>query len=518
MERKKNTVRNIIWGTVNKIITIIVPFIMRTMIIKILGSEYLGLNSLFTSILQILNLTELGINSAIVFCMYKPIAQNDTKTICALMNLYKKLYRIIGSIILILGLIILPFLRYFINGDIPSDINIYILYLIYLANTVITYMMFAYKSSLLTAFQRNDIVSNINSIIYIIKSVIQIIILFVFKNYYLYIIILPFMTIINNIICAVIAKKMYPEYVCKGKIDNNMKKTLKNKVLGLVIYKICGMTRNSLDSIYISAFLGLHMVAVYNNYYLIMNSIMIFLGVITSSMLSGIGNSVATESIDKNYNDMNKFNFMYMWISGWCAICLLCLYQPFMNIWLGPEYILDFGCVILFAIYFYALQLGAIRAVYADAVGLWWETRYRAILESISNIILNYILGKIWGIYGIILATLISLLLINFIYGSQIIFKYYFKGKKVLEYFKNHFKYFVITFLIAIITFEMCSIINIQGIFGLIIKMIICILLPNICYILVYRKNEYFSYSKNLLMEILHINEIEKKFKRKLIR
>ena len=280
MERRKNTIRNMIWGTLNKLLITLVPFITRTVIINILGTEYLGLNSLFSSVLQILNLTELGISSAIVFFMYKPIAQNDEKRICSLLNLYKKIYRIIGIIILILGLLILPFLDNLISGDIPNDINIYYLYIIYLVNTVITYWLFAYKKSLIEAFQRNDVVSNINSILYILQSLFQIVMICKFKNYYLYVMIMPIITIANNIVCAIYAKRKYPQYIAKGDVDKATKKELKKKVSGLVVYKICTTTRNSLDSIFISAFLGLNMVAIYNNYYLIMNAISTFMSVI----------------------------------------------------------------------------------------------------------------------------------------------------------------------------------------------------------------------------------------------
>ena len=183
MERRKNTIRNMIWGTVNRLIATVIPFITRTIIINQLGNEYLGLNSLFTSILQILNLTELGVSSAIVYFMYKPIAEKNEEKICALLNLYKKIYRIIGVVILLIGLILLPFLNYLISGDIPDDINIYILYLIYLFNTVVTYWLFAYKKSLLQAFQRNDIVSKVNSVLSIMQAILQMIIIFVFKNY-----------------------------------------------------------------------------------------------------------------------------------------------------------------------------------------------------------------------------------------------------------------------------------------------------------------------------------------------
>lgn len=505
MERRKNTIRNMIWGTVNKLIVTLVPFITRTVIINELGNEYLGLNSLFSSILQILNLTELGISSAIVYFMYKPIAKKDEEKICALLNLYKKIYRVIGLIILGIGLILVPFLDKLISGNIPSDINVRILYLIYLFNTVVTYWLFAYKKSLLQAFQRNDIVSKVTSVLSILQATLQIAIIFVFKNYYLYVIIMPIITIINNICSAVISKKKYPEYEPRGKVSENIKKELKQKVSGLMIYKICTTTRNSLDSIFISAILGLNSVAIYNNYYMIMSSIVTFMSIITNSMTSGIGNSVAVETPKKNYKDMNKFNFVYMLIAGWCTICLICLYQPFMKLWVGTEYMLGLDCVILFGLYFYSLSIGAIRAVYSDAAGLWWESRHRAIIETIANVGLNFFLGKLLGLQGIILATLISILVINFGYGSTIIYKYYFKEEKVSEYYLYHLKYFLITAFIAVVTYFVCSLLKVDGMTKLIYNGMVCIIIPVIMYYVIYRKNKHWGEAKKMLKEILKI-------------
>ena len=501
--RTENTIRNLIWGTANKIIIVVFPFILRTIIIKVLGNEYLGLNSLFTSILHILNLSELGISSAIVYSMYKPIANNDKDTICGLMNLYKKVYRVIGICVLVLGLMLLPFLNVFIKKDVPDDINIYILYCIYLFNTVLSYLMFAYKTALINAFQRNDLQSKINLSIYLLQSIAQIILLFVYKNYYLYIIVMPIFTILNNIVCALVVKRTYPEYVAKGTVSKEIKQELKKKVSGLMVYKICGVTRNSFDSIFISAFLGLNMVAIYNNYYLILNAIITFLGVITSSMLASIGNSVAVESVDKNYKDMNKLNYIYMWISGWCTVCLLCLFQPFMNLWLGEKYMFPFSVVVLFCIYFFSLKMGDIRFAYSEAAGLWWENRYRAIAEAIANVVLNYVLGKFFGIYGIIAGTVISLIIINFFYGTKIVFVHYFKGKKVSEYFISVFKYAFITLIASIVTLKICDLVNINKFLDLIVKGIICCIVPNIIFFVIYRKSEHYEYAKSLVLKII---------------
>ena len=260
-----------------------------------------------------------------------------------------------------------------------------------------------------------------------------------------------------------------------------------------MVQRICSTTRNSLDSIFISAFLGLNMVAIYSNYYSIMFAIIGIMSIITSSITAGIGNSIVTESEKKNYNDMNKFNFIYMWLSGWCTICLACLFQPFMRLWMGEEYMFSYGVVVLFCIYFYSLKMGDIRAAYSDAKGLWYENRYRAIAESITNIILNLLLVKFMGIHGIILGTLISLLIINFGYGSQILFQHYFINEKISNYFKSHGVYAFITLVICSTTYFICTLVQLNGIKELIIKSIICCIVPNILYYIIYSRTKIFK-------------------------
>lgn len=501
--RTKNTIRNMICGLFNKIVVLIFPFIIKTILIKKLGPEYLGLSSLFTSILQVLNLTELGFSSAIVFCMYKPLAEKDTKTICELMKFYKKIYRVIGIIILILGLFLLPILPKLINGTYPSDINIYILYILYLFNTLISYFLFAYKSALLTADQRVDLISSINTIISLIVYVFQICILCILKNYYIYVIAIGISNILNNIIVSRIVDRKYPEYICKGEISLALKKDIKKRVYGLMIQKICQTTRNSLDSIFISFFLGLNIVAIYNNYYTILSAVTSILSILTTSIVASIGNSVVTCSIEKNYNDMNKFNFIYMWLSGLCTSCLLCLFQPFMRFWMGENYMFSLNTVIYFCAYFYLLKMGDIRAVYAEATGIWYEARYRALVETILNVVLNYFLGKYYGVNGIIIATLISLFLINFVYGSTIIFKYYFKNISVIDYFKRHLYYLLVTMISCLVAFKTCSFVNIAGFMELIIKGIICMIVSNIVFYVFYFKYDMYSEMKIFIKNII---------------
>lgn len=506
LERSKNTKRNIKTGAINKFITLLLPFILRTVMIRVMGAEYLGLNSLFSSILQVLNLAELGFGSAIVYSMYKPIAENDRVTVCALYALYKRLYRIVGFVVLVAGLVIVPFLTHLISGSVPSDVNIYVIYFIYLGNTVLTYFLFAYKSSLLNAMQRNDVISNVNTLTQGMMNLIQIFLIITIKDYYLYLIMMPIATVANNIIISVVVDKMYPDIKCYGSIPKELKKEIKKNVSGLLIGKICGTTRNSLDSICCSAFLGLTVTAMYNNYYYIINGLTVICGVVTTAMTAGVGNSIALDSKTKNYEDMRKLNFGYMMLSGWMSVCLLCLYQSFIKVWVGKDYLFNFIIVIAFTLYFYILKVGDIITLYSSGSGLWWEQRYRAIGESVSNIILNIILAKYFGVLGVILATIISLLVFNVIGGSYIIFKYYFKNKKLKEYLLEQLMYFTNTLIIALITLLSCKLVHLDyEILNLLVKMIICSIVPFILYIAIYKHTKHYKDSVPWILDKMNV-------------
>lgn len=482
--RVQNAKRNMVVGFVNKFITILSPFLVRTVLIHTLSVEYVGISGLFTSILQMLSMADLGFASAIVYSMYKPIAEGDHETVSSLMNFYKKIYRVIGGIIFGIGIILLPFLDKMISGDCPADVDIHIVYLIYLANSVVSYLMFSYKRSLLIAYQRRDVSDTIQAICKLGLSVIQIALLIVVRNYYVYVIFMPLSSIIDNLLCAWRAKKMFPEICSKGKISKELKNDIVEKTKGLLIYRICGMTRNALDSLFLSIFYGLTTVGIYNNYYYIMNSIRQFVDICTQSISAGIGNSVATESVEKNFKNLNTFTFIYEWICGWCTVCLLCLYQPFMQIWVGKENMFSFEVVVCLCIYFYVWTAGDIRSQYTDASGLWWKEKKRAIAETIANVVLNYALVVRSGVVGVVLATAISLLFVGLPWSNKIIFDNYFKGYSCKKYMLKQGRYALTTIVCCFITYGICSFVPGEGWFALIAKGIICIVVPNVCYAL----------------------------------
>lgn len=480
------------FGFLNKIVKIICPFTVRTVFIHTLGAEFLGLDSLFLSILSVLNITELGFSSAIVFSMYKPIALNDRFAINALLFYYKKIYLCVGLIILFLGLLIIPFLPHFIHGDYPKSIQLPIAYLVYLGNTVLSYFLFAYLRSLISAHQREDVLSKINTFVSVGMYTFQIVALFVVKNYYAYILIMPLSTILENIWTAIITRKMFPYYRPIGSLAPTIRADIREKVSGLAIGKICSVTRNAFDSIFVSMYLGLKETAIYNNYYYIMSAVTTILMIFGASILAGVGNSVAIDSVDKNYNDMKRLNFIYMWASGWCTICLLCLYQPFMRIWIGEAYLLPFVPVLLFCVYFYILKTGDIITIYVAANGLWWHTKYRALAEATTNILLNWILGKYFGIIGILSATVFSLSILCNYWGPFFVFKYYFTEQDIGEYFRFHSFFAFVTFIVAGITYLICNFIS-ETFLGLFEKTMICLFIPNMLYFMFLRKTAMYS-------------------------
>ena len=494
--------RNIVFGALNKSIVMICPFIERMVIQNVLGSLYLGLGSLYSAIISVLSLSELGFSSAMVYNMYKPAADGDIKKMNALLSFYRKVYRIVGLIILALGIAIIPFLPSLVKGDTPPDIKLVNLYLIYLGNTAISYFLFAYMSSVIVVHQRDDVKSNINSILKISLVILQIAILLMTKNYYLFTLLMPLFTIANNILIAVRVHRLFPQYKPEGELSLEDKLAIKKLVAGSFVHRACGMSRNSLDSLCISTLFGLSLTAEYNNYYLVCSGVTGFVALFSTAFTGGVGNHVATKSVEENYNEMKRLDFVYLWIGGWCAICMLCLYQPFMELWMGKNMRLSNLSVFLFCIYFYLLKLGDIRLIYTAANGLWWEQRYRAIAETIMNLVLNIILGKQFGVEGIIIATSISLFLCNYLWSVDITFRAYFSSERKKDYYHYQAKQSMVTFVVGLLTCVICMLLPLHSVLlQLIIRGLICVIVPNTCFYLVYRHSELFLYAKHIIKQ-----------------
>ena len=472
--------RNIIWNFINRVVMLLLPFATRTVILYQFGDMYIGLSSLFNSVLGILSMAELGFGSAMVFSMYEPMAKGDDDAVCALLRLYRKIYTIIGSIILAVGLLMIPFLRGLINGDVPSGVNIYYLYLLNLLDTVASYFLFAYKGSILTADQRNDVTSRVTSVINIALCSCQIIIVLTAYNYYFYVALIPVFTVIRNLVINHAVNKKYPQYTCRGEVAPEKLRDIKKRVAGLFIYKICYKFRDSFDSIILSAFLGLAILGKYSNYLYIQGAITGFISVIKDSITASIGNSIVTESQEKNHSDFGSIQLIYMWLSAWCTVCLLCLYQPFIRVWAGEELLFDDGIMMVFCFYFFTYKIGDICAVYRHAIGLWWEDRHRPIVESVVNLTLNILLVRWLGVVGVMLSTIFCLIFINSIWASRILYTQYFKDYKHREYIRNNIIYTLFMLIAAAPTYLLCAAIPVEGILAIVVRALVCIVVPNV--------------------------------------
>lgn len=456
--RTVNVKRNIVYGLMQFIVSHVFPFIVRTILIYRFGVDYIGLNSLFASILSVLSLMDLGFGTAVVYSMYKPVAEGDTAQICAYLSYYRKMYRLVGVAILAIGLLLMPFLTSFIKDQaLPGELNLYVCYILFLIDAVISYLFYGYMTAIPTAYQRMDILSRVNMGMILLKCVMQSLILLSFSSFYLYLLSIPLLTIVRNLMIACVVRKKYPALKCNGEISFEQKNNLKRKVYGVFINKMTNISRNSIDSLCISFYIGLAMTGMYNNYYYVMAGALSLSVMVCISMLPSVGNSIATESRAKNYYDMRLFDFIFMSIAGWTTTCLLCLCQPFIQTWVGEKMMLGTSVVVGISFYFYILVSGSIQWLYHQGAGLWWECRYIMLGEAVANIVLNFVLCKIMGILGIILATILTVFATNCLFCPRLLFKLYFKNAKLQEYWSDHACYALTMLLTAGFSWFVCE-------------------------------------------------------------
>lgn len=508
--RSLNSSRNAVSGIVKVIAKIALPFVIRTVMLYFLGKEYLGLNSLFTSILSVLNLAELGFSSAVVFRLYEPFANNEKDTVGAYLNYLKRMYQIIGIIVFGAGLCIMPFLSLLIKGSYPNDINLYVLYLIYLINTSISFFFAGYKRALIIAAQRMDYINVVETALLCLQYLLQIAALIIFKNYYVFIVIMPVATVLINLMISYICKTKYADYFSKNLLPRDKQKGMLSDVKWVAVYRISEVSRNSFDSIVVSSVLGLTAVAIYNNYYYIFSALYSFMVIINQSLQASVGNSIAKESAEKNERDMYKFSVFSLWIICFCCVCLLCLYQPFMTLWMGVDMLLPTKDMVLFVVYFYVLNMSNIRNLYFDGNGLWKRGAATFILESVLNLVLNIALGKVLGISGVIIATIITMFACSFVCRSKILYSKYFK-KNTNKFFAMHLKLFLICTCVSFLCYYLCSLCGSAGVKVLLIRALICCVIPNGVYFIIFRNNPVFTEGvQQLKMALLHVKHTSK--------
>lgn len=477
IDRTKRSLINISVSIVSKILVTLLPFATRTIMIQTIGIEYLGVDSLFASVLNMLSLSELGFSSAIVYTMYKPVAEGEDEKVRGLLCFYKIVYRVIGVIILGVGLILLPNLQWFIaeGTTYPSDINIYIVYLVLLVNAAISYLLFSYKSAVLVATMRNDIDSIIDTVRSIISHSLQIVALLLFREYYIYIIILPIVTITNNIFRAILIDKKYPQYRGTGKLSKEDRMGILTRVGALIGNKLGGVVFTSVDSIVISKYLGLVVLAKYTNYFTIFSAVFAIETTAYSAIQSVVGNSLVSNSKEKNFSLFKDLFNITIIISMVCVCCFTTLYQPFIAVWVGTDNLLGIEIPILLALYYFIKSTRKPLFTFYEAAGLWRADFLKPYVSVIVNLVMNVALVQIIGLPGVIISSIFALAVVEMPWESIVFFRHCF-NIKASEYGVLVLKSVFFCGIVFGITFFVCNFLP-YGIIGIVLRLMVTLVI-----------------------------------------
>ncbi len=502
--RIKNSIRNIFAGILMQITVMILNFVSRAVFVKILSIEYLGVNGLFTDILSMLNLAELGIGSVIIYSLYKPLAIDDKNKVASYVRFYKVAYNTIGLIIFAAGMIITPFLHVFVK-EVPNIPNLQFIYILFLLDTCSTYF-FGYKSAILQADQKKYILSAITILQQVASNIAMIVILIATRNFILYLIVRVLMHVLQNIFTIYIVNKKY-SYLKKFndqiRLAKEDKKVFFSNLRKVVVSKIGDYCVLSTDNLIMSYYLGVYYVGLISNYGLIIKAVNGLVIQIFDGITASFGNLLVTETAEKKYSVFKIIMFVNFWIMGFCTVCLYVLINPFISLWLGQNYIIEQKIVSLLVLNFFILGMRTSINIPRNTSGLFTKDSYASMAEAAINLFFSILLVKRIGIAGVLIGTTISAISVQFFTVPYFSYKYVFKVKQI-EYYAHYFKYFAVTILALAITKYFCSVLFIgTSVKFFAIKLAACCILPNSIFLFVFRKTEQFIYLRKQISTAL---------------
>lgn len=494
MDRQKKSFLNISSNFLILLSNTILSFVVRTVFIKVLGEQYLGVNGLFTNILQVISLAELGIGTAINYALYDPLAKEDYKKVSIIMNFYKRVYETIGAIILIAGLILIPFLGTLMkDNQVPNTI---IIYLLYLFNTVGQYFI-SYKETLITADQRyyklTKIIFTSNVLIYVF----QILVLLIFKSFIIYLLVQIFITLIQRLLCNKLITNSYNDVVdfrCSEKISRDELSKITTNVKAMFFHKIGYNIVQGTDNIIISAFINVATVGIYSNYLSLTTMVNTLLYSIFTSVTSSFGNLAILENKNKQENVFNILNFLAFIVFGFATLCFAILLEPFVTLWVGEKYVLPMQIVLVICINFYINGIKAPLDTVKEALGIYKQDQYIPLCQAALNIVFSILLVNRFGLIGVVLGTTISSLAMPFWNRPYIVYKYAF-NKSCVTYFKDAIKKICLICIAYIIVYFIISKIKINNLIIVIAaRLLICIFVFAILVIVFYGKSDSFNF------------------------
>lgn len=488
--RKINAILSSSAGLIQQMVQIFGTFAYRTVFLYFLSKEYLGFEGLFSNILQLFSLAELGIGSAILYSMYKPFAAQDTQKISALIHFYSKVYHFLAVFVMLLGICFYPFIGMVINmSEVPSDVNLTVVYFLFVLRSVSSYL-FVYKQSILTADQRNYIVSLSASALLLLSFAVRIVVLFLCRKFELVLLTDIVVSILFNWAFSIwITRKYSGIFRQKAVLPKEDKHVIYKNTAGLLCHKIGTVVVVSTDNIVLSKFVSLVAVGIYTNYATIVLAITGLVNRVLASMVPTITNYVISKTKEESYGVFKKFLFLNMWFSCFTSVCLYLLLNPFIELWLDRSFLLPQIAVTWICFQHY-LQVSRITANnFVTACGLFMRDKIVPLIESVLNIVISVALAKAIGITGVFIGTCVSGLCTYFWREPYLVFKNYFKS--------GYWKYWVTQGLWLCITVALCFVgrLLISGIgnslLGFVCKCIIAVVLPNaVLLLLTFRTKE----------------------------
>lgn len=497
--RSDNVKYTSIAGVINQISKTGILFIYRTIFLMILSKEYLGLNGLFTNILQIFSLADLGIGSVIAFRLYEPIKDKNIDYVSALMNFYKQVYRIIFFVIWIVGIAFIPFLSKIVDiSAIPKDINIYIIYILFLGETAISYL-FSYKQALINADQLASVTSIFQMACTLLINTIKILVLIFSKNYTLTLLLgIGMQLILNFVYSQYITHKYNIIFSMNKKLSKSDTKSILKDTYACLCHKVGATVVGGTDSLVLTKYVGLGAVGIYSNYSMIVSSIQSILSSAIVNITSSVGNYTISATQEENENLYLKMQFIVLWISSFCSICFFVLLNPFITIWLDESFLFEQWVVLAICIQFYQQTSSSITVTFINATGLFTRDKYRPLIEALLNLSISIILVRKLGIGGVFIGTIFSGLLTYYWRTIYLLYRYAFK-KNINRLLKLYVKWLGIVLFVGYIINSIC--INIPNdILGFLLRCFISVIGSNTAFFILTYNMEFNKFYRNLFL------------------
>lgn len=500
--RTSNSARNISFGMMNKIMTIVLSFVSRQLILRVFSLEYLGISSIFADVLTMLSLADLGLATAMAYSFYKPLAEKDEKKIAALLTFYQRLYNFIAIMVAVIGLALTPFIHYIANveQEIP---HLKIYYLVCLANTVVSYL-FVYKSTLIIADQKNHIVSKYATYLATFRTVGQILAIYLTHSYLLYLCLNIVSTVFNNVLLMRYADKHYSYAKKKEILSKDEKREVFYNMKSVFLYKFAQVIMGGTDNIIISSLVSVAAVGLYGNYFNLTNQLGSVSVILFGSLTASVGNLIVKGTTKRRYEVFQSIQMISFLLSGFFVVCLYFLADDFIVlVYKGEQYLLGYTTLIIIVINFYLTITCYPIWSFREATGLYQKVKYVLVATAVVNIICSLVLGRYFGIAGIVAATVIARLSTYFWYEPVILFHDCFR-KKVWIYYLGHVKNACCIILsILVLHFLLGYFTQISWI-AWVGKGIVCSLVTGIIYVFCYFNTKEFKFILNKVFYLIN--------------